>query len=251
MSRCYNENDKDYPKVGGQGIRVCPQWHDYDIFLQDMGDKPEDSLLRRKDLKKDFSPDNVYWDAKVNARTNRVYGIWKEMRRRCGVIGNPDEFATYQKRGIDVCPEWADSFKTFYEHVGEPPSKEHSLDRIDNDKGYWPGNVRWADKKQQANNRCDNVVIEMNGERKTLQQWCDHFGLNRNVVSSRWANLFKKARKKEKRCVQIDIATEQTIAVFDSAKEAADQTGIGYAAITKCASGASYSAGGYFWRYEI
>jgi hypothetical protein len=58
----------------------------------------------------------------------------------------------YAERGIDMDPRWRD-FAVFLTEVGPRPSRYHSIDRIDNEKGYWPGNVRWATAKEQAQNR--------------------------------------------------------------------------------------------------
>ena len=81
-----------------------------------------------------------------------LYETWVGMRRRCHSPKN-EAFARYGGRGIEVCPEWRDDFLQFLADVGERPTPNHSLDRIDNDKGYEPGNVRWATPQEQADNR--------------------------------------------------------------------------------------------------
>lgn len=82
----------------------------------------------------------------------REYSAWNAARRRCH---DPDvkAFPSYGGRGISVCPEWFVSFDAFLAYIGPRPSDEHSLDRIDNDRGYEPGNVRWATRSQQMANR--------------------------------------------------------------------------------------------------
>lgn len=80
------------------------------------------------------------------------YNAWLKMRKRCG---NPKDkaYRNYGARGIHVCPEWQRSFEAFFAHVGPKPSPDLSIDRIDNDRGYEPGNVRWADTSTQNRNR--------------------------------------------------------------------------------------------------
>jgi hypothetical protein len=66
---------------------------------------------------------------------------------------NDKRYEDYGGRGLTVCTEWRASFEAFLAHVGPKPGPEYSIDRIDNDKGYEPGNVRWSTAKVQTNNR--------------------------------------------------------------------------------------------------
>lgn len=79
------------------------------------------------------------------------YRAWKDLKKRCNNKNIPC-FHRYGGRGISVCEEWASSFMAFYDHIGPRPGKNYSVDRIDNDGNYEPGNVRWATRKEQVEN---------------------------------------------------------------------------------------------------
>ncbi len=80
------------------------------------------------------------------------YKIWGSMKRRCN---NPNDarYSDYGGRGIKVYPAWDEDFRAFIKDVGMRPSKHYTLDRIDNDRGYEPGNVRWATRITQNRNQ--------------------------------------------------------------------------------------------------
>jgi hypothetical protein len=116
---------------------------------------------------------------------NPAYGCWKSMIGRCYLDQREEVVKNYSARGIGVCQEWRDSFLEFLSHIGPRPSKAHSIDRIDNDKGYFPGNVRWATQTQQRRNTRINVYHEIAGEKKILPVWCEEFNISQAVVRGR------------------------------------------------------------------
>lgn len=97
----------------------------------------------------------------------REWYIWSGMKTRCS-NSNRNSFRIYGGRGITVCAAWADSFERFLADMGPRPSAQHSLERIDNDGNYEPGNVRWATKSEQASNRRAPEVC-VNGHELTPQ----------------------------------------------------------------------------------
>jgi len=85
------------------------------------------------------------------------YNVWVLMRARCADVSDP----IYGGRGIAVCERWRDSFQLFLEDMGPRPTPKHTIDRIDNDRGYEPGNCRWATRAAQSRNRRATVLDEV------------------------------------------------------------------------------------------
>lgn len=91
--------------------------------------------------------------SKKELRTNKPeYRAWSQIKQRC-LNPKVSGYKDYGARGIKVCDEWINSFDAFYEHIGERPSPKHSIDRIDNNGNYEPGNVRWATLSTQNINK--------------------------------------------------------------------------------------------------
>lgn len=85
-------------------------------------------------------------------RRSKEYGSWRAMKERCH-NQNSEKFADYGGRGITVCDRWRYSFEAFLSDMGDKPSPRHTIDRIDNDRGYEPGNCRWATPSEQRLNQ--------------------------------------------------------------------------------------------------
>lgn len=113
------------------------------------------------------------------------YATWSAMKGRC-LDPRHRAWKDYGKRGITVCERWL-KFENFYEDMGPRPSPKHSLDRIDNDGNYEPGNCRWALQIVQVNNRRGSRYIEFKGESRTIAQWANHLGFPHGVLNRRLA----------------------------------------------------------------
>lgn len=96
------------------------------------------------------------------------YKIWSAMKRRC-TRQNATDYPRYGGRGITVCESWM-SFDGFLADMGRRPSDQHTLERIDNEEGCYPGNCRWATLTEQNNNTRRNHFVEYRGERMTIAQ---------------------------------------------------------------------------------
>lgn len=115
----------------------------------------------------------------------RLRGIWNNMKTRC-YNKHYYQYKDWGGRGVEICNEWLNDFQTFYEWAINNGYKENlSIDRIDVNGNYEPNNCRWVDTKTQANNKRNNVKITYNGMTKTISEWADYLGVNRNAFSSR------------------------------------------------------------------
>lgn len=120
--------------------------------------------------------------AKHNRCKTQTYSSWKGMIQRC-TNPNNHKYPRYGGRGIKVCKEW-ETFNGFLNDMGDCPSG-YQIDRIDNDGNYCKENCRWADIKTQARNRSNNRNITMNGQTKTMTEWCAELNASSIMVRVR------------------------------------------------------------------
>lgn len=120
----------------------------------------------------------------INGKRTPEYVAWCAMRERCGYIKGRN---TYVDKNIIVWEGWLgpNGYDEFYLHIGPRPGPEYSLDRIDNNGSYVPGNIQWATKTQQNDNKSNTRLVTINEESKSLAQWCLEYGIYPEAVRSR------------------------------------------------------------------
>lgn len=116
------------------------------------------------------------------------YGTWAKMIERCERPANR-AYPNYGGRGIKVYAGWRHDFAAFFEYVGPRPSPAHTLDRIENDGHYEPGNVRWATRTEQNQNRRSTRHLSLNGETACIAEWSRRTGISSTTLLMRIDDL--------------------------------------------------------------
>jgi len=112
------------------------------------------------------------------------YKSWSAMQERCR---NPKSsyYANYGGRGVEVCARWRESFENFFADMGRMPGSGYSLERIDNNGDYEPGNCRWATRKEQMRNKRTNHLLTLQGKTMTLAEWAEVVGIESSAIRQR------------------------------------------------------------------
>jgi hypothetical protein len=118
--------------------------------------------------------------------TRPEYAVWQAMNARCFNPNNP-RYADYGERGISVCAEWRD-FAVFIRDLGDRPSARHSLDRIDNSKGYEPTNCKWSLPHDQMTNRRCTRFVDVDGVKIPLATLAHEHSIPANTLRFRILN---------------------------------------------------------------
>jgi hypothetical protein len=125
-------------------------------------------------------------ESRTGKKSNE-YTIWQNIKKRC-FNPNARNYRFYGARGITMHPAWVHDFPAFLEHVGRRPSKSHSIDRIDYNGNYEPGNIRWATDSVQKRNTRGNRVVCAFGQSRCVAEWADDTGINYRTILSRLAH---------------------------------------------------------------
>lgn len=123
-------------------------------------------------------------DRGTDAAYAEVRRIWSGIKQRC-FNEKQVAFKYYGGRGIGMFPGWVDDFDAFYRYMGPRPSPDHSIDRLDPNRGYEPGNCRWATPLEQGDNRRNNRDLTVDGQTFHVAEWARRIGLSRQAVDQR------------------------------------------------------------------
>lgn len=179
------EGPRDYPKSAPYGLRTvivqCVCGNRRKMMLQTVRSGNSKSCGCKSKVQKGLSH--------VDGKPNPLFNVYRSMIRRCH---NPKDvsYDNYGRRGIRVCRRWRfgeegkTGFECFMEDMGPRP-KGKSIDRKNNDKGYFPDNCRWASNKQQTNNVRTNSIIILNGKSRTVAEWSAIVGIKANTITCR------------------------------------------------------------------
>lgn len=124
------------------------------------------------------------WNPHGESQGVPEYMAWSNLIRRCTNPMNP-QWKDYGGRGITVCDEWQKSYMEFLSHVGRRPTPKHTIERINNDGNYEPGNVKWALRKDQQRNRRKTWRVFFEGRERSVREICETIGFNYDRVRSR------------------------------------------------------------------
>ena len=117
----------------------------------------------------------------------KTYKSWQGIIQRCTNSNNPS-WKNYGGRGISVCERWK-IFNNFLMDMGEKPSEKYSIDRVDNNLGYFKENCRWTLQLVQVRNTRWNRVLTFYGKTKCLSEWAESLGIQRKTLAMRLDKL--------------------------------------------------------------
>lgn len=144
----------------------------------------------------------------------RMYQSYQDMKSRCG-NANCKNYPNYGGRGIKVCDRWIASYEAFVADMGDMPDGM-TLDRINVDGDYTPGNCRWADRAEQRRNQRDCIHLTHDGKTMTAEEWSREIGLNAETIRRRKRNNLSDAQ-----CLTTRTYMTRSLTIAARTKEAA------------------------------
>lgn len=121
---------------------------------------------------------------RTHPNRSHEYRTWLRMKARCSDPRH-SSYPRYGAIGITVSASWQHDYLAFLNHVGRRPSPEYSIDRIDNTRGYEPGNVRWATRSEQQRNMRTNRMATLDGVTRCVTEWAEILGINHWTIQKR------------------------------------------------------------------
>ncbi len=132
--------------------------------------------------KKKIPPSRRTHGFTTGGKVRRIYVIWMQMLARCRNQNSP-AYVRYGGSGISVCERWK-KFQNFFDDMGDP-APHLTIDRIDNDGNYEPGNCRWATRAEQRRNQRNVVRLTFQGKTQSLREWAQEIGISIGLLSCR------------------------------------------------------------------
>ena len=120
----------------------------------------------------------------IGGKEKPEHYIWRSMLARCN-NSNDKAFKYYGAKGIGVCKRWL-KYENFLKDVGERPTKNHSLDRIDTTKGYKPSNCKWSTRSEQQKNKTTTKIYTNGKFTGTLVECAEYLGMSKACAFQRW-----------------------------------------------------------------
>ena len=191
-----------------------------------------------------------------NGRNNPrhpLYSVWVGMKNRCYNKKDKYDYHWYGGRGIEVCDRWLDKHTGFLNFVKDmgPRPKGFSLDRIDVNGNYCPENCRWADPKQQAMNRRNNVKVEIHGKILTPSAISELSGVSEDTIRTR----IKHGKSGDDLLSPLGVGSPKRVRCIETGEEfssiamAAREKGLRSNSLWSVLRGPAKTAGGLHWEY--
>lgn len=123
----------------------------------------------------------------THKRTNTPeYESWSGMKKRC-FNRRCKSYPDYGGRGITVCDRWSKSFQAFLDDMGLKPDSANSIERVNNNGNYEPGNCKWGTAVEQNRNKRNSRILTMDGTSMTVAAWSDRTGIDMSTILQRKA----------------------------------------------------------------
>lgn len=186
-------------------------------------------------------------------RNHPLYHTWLNIKDRCSNHNN-SHYKYYGGRGINICEEWRNDFKKFYDWaITNGYSQGLSIERIDVNKDYSHDNCTWITMREQARNKTTTIKIEKeDGKFISVSELAKELGMAESSIYGRLQRNEPVARERQERkrkVIQYTLSGE-FVKEFESIVDASRQTGCDTALIIRCCQGKNKTAMGYKWKYK-